>query len=224
MALKSRENFSQEAGVKPLSPNEIGRELAKLQQQFIKTFVELDSDWHGNFDNAHKELLKVLSDVDSDIFGNLAAAAYASPPENKHEMSFLYSIRSNQKDGLTEYGRMIVAVRFCLGYLGNLKHGSGLLNAECKALVFGYEAYWRHGGDFLFGSTIDSALKRLGDPGGWGQADAAAQGREEKDLIAHGMRVARALWELHSWHRLSQVPNMEMAPIDKPAFIDFRSN
>jgi hypothetical protein len=200
----------------------IGRELAKLDDEFGRRIDK--TQWLGNFQNAHIELVNVIRLADSDFHRELASRVYVAPADSLDFQS-LSKYTPWEMDELTTYGQMIAKARFCAGYLGNLAQGDLLSKEDCAALIFAYEAYWNFGDDFLFGCVVEALLRRVGSPSRWTPPAKVPNGRA--DAVARldlGLAIGKEMAELFTHHRSKQQGTIEASfgLMPKPDFIDFR--
>ncbi len=195
--------------------------LSKIASSY-KEMNALDYQFMNNYANAHRELVNVFTQMDSEIRDEMMLLAYeeVSPLEALSKLDH----RNTEQ---TNFGRFLVLVRFCCGYFGNLAQGDRLTDEEVVALMFAYECYWREGEDFLLGNLVDSMLRRIGPSGSWSwPPEPDFQGLEsnrQRQWLAR--EVGKEILELATFYRHSQ-PGLEafsMSKPTKPTFRDFKA-
>lgn len=202
----------------------LGGQLWSLHGEFQSHMDKLEGQWLPNFKNAHVELVNVLRLGGSEMYGSFAPMCYVDPPD-WDGLRALADLTSWDIDELTMYGQMVVNVRFCAGYLGNLAQGDAMKIEQCAALIFAYEAYWRFGDDYVLGCVVEALLRRIGRPERW----AAEPGSDEKSAVERVLlarEVGTAMIALFSHHLSTQPGSIEASlggSRPKPELIDFRS-
>lgn len=200
---------------------EVAKRLGAIRRRYPEV-EELASDFRGNYQNANREVVGALSRMDSDIRAPFIEKTYgeARSFEELAQVDYL-------DPDITDYGDLLVLIRFCDGYIGNLVQGERLTKNQCVALMFGYECYWREGDDFLLGIVVENHLKRIPYPDEWKwPADKAFEGKEENRQIQWlGYTIAKEMKEIARYHRLMQpgMANIRTSDPVKPAFQDFRA-
>jgi len=200
----------------------IGKKLTLLHDEF-PDLTKLDGYWCSNFPNASMDVAQTIRRSDSDIHKILLLQVY----KELHPFDYLESLTFWAMDDMTTYGLMLTKVRYCLGYVGNLKNGEVITKEHALALIFAYEAYWHYGDDFTLGNIIEFLLRRVGDPMAWGwPSDKDFKYKEERRQYQWlGHTVAVEMKSLASYHQLNS-PAMEAfitGSVPKPAFRDFRA-
>lgn len=199
----------------------VARRLLAIRARYPE-LDELASDFEGNYQNANREVVNALLRMDSEIRQPFIEKTYGSGRslEELADVDYL-------DVGITDYGDMLVLIRFCDGYMGNLAQGQRLTKNQCVALMFGYECYWREGEDFLLGIVVENHLRRIPSPEEWKWPDDAAfEGREEnRQLQWLGYTIAKEMKALARHHRLNQpgFDNFRSSENAKPALRDFRA-
>lgn len=200
---------------------EVARRLAKIRGEFPE-LKNVSSSLMANYENAHRELVSVFMRMDGEIREEMLLRAY------KEVMSFdelagLHYLSSE----FTDFGDLLVEIRFCCGYIGNLAQGDQISEVEVAALIFAYECYWREGDDFLLGNVVENLLRRVGEPSSWKwPEDEKFRGKESKrqfQWLAH--EIGKEMKRLASHHRSAQ-PGWDVFSAGrskKPAFRDFRA-
>lgn len=200
---------------------EITRRLKAIRRRYPEV-EELASDVRGNYQNANREVVNALERMDSEIRDAFIEDAYGEV-RSFHDLAQIDYLDPD----ITEYGDLLVLIRFCDGYIGNLAQGQRLTKNQCAALMFGYECYWREGEDFLLGIVVENHLRRIPAPEEWGwPADNAFEGKEENWQIQWlGYTIAKEMKEIARYHRLKQpgFDNFRTSTSVKPAFRDFRA-
>lgn len=206
---------------------ELQEDLSALHAEFASPMEELDGNWLGGFQNVHGDLVNALLDADEDYFPQLAARAYVSPPVTKEDLPRLYELTWKELSEVTPYAQLAVKVRYCAGYLGNASLGKLIDRDQCAALIFGYEAYWKFGKDYILGSVVESLLSRLPSPNAWkGNPKASEITSEDKARSALAADIGQAMLGLYAYYRSDKSGGLDGIATTvkpKPEFIEFRS-
>ncbi len=200
--------------------------LSALHAEFAVPMEKLDGFWLGAFQNVNTELVNALFDADEDYFPTVAARAYVNPPKAKAVLPQLYELTWKDMSEVTPYAQLAVKVRFCIGYLGNASLGQLISQEQCEVLIFGYEAYWKFGKDYILGSVVESLLSRLSKPNEWTKNPKASEETgEDKARSALVVEIANEMMGLYAHYRSAQTgghDGFSTSAKPKPDFIDFR--
>lgn len=200
--------------------------LSALHAEFAAPMEKLDDYWLAGFQNVNTELVNALFAADEDYFPTVAARAYVTPPKAKADLPQLYEMTWRDTYEVTPYALLAVKVRFCIGYLGNASLGQLISQEQCEVLIFGYEAYWKFGKEYILGSVVESLLSRLSKPSEWTKnLNASEETGEDKARSALVVGIANAMQELYAHYRSAQAgghDGFSTSPKPKPDFIDFR--
>ena len=200
--------------------------LTALHAEFAVPMEMLDGFWLGAFQNVNTELVNALFAADEDYFPTVAANAYVNPPKAKAVLPQLYELTWRDMSEVTPYAQLAVKVRFCIGYLGNASLGQLISQEQCAALIFGYEAYWKFGKDYILGSVVESLLSRLSNPKEWEKnPKASEETSEDKARSALSAEIGQAMLGLYAHYRSAQTgghDGFSTSAKPKPDFIDFR--
>jgi len=199
----------------------IGKKLTLLHDEF-PDLKKLDGYWYSNFSNASMDVAQTIRRSDSDIHKMLLLQVY----KELHPFEYLESLTYWGMDDMTTYGLMLTKVRYCLGYVGNLKNGEVVTKEHALALIFAYEAYWHYGDDFTLGNNIEFLLRRVGDPMAWEwPSDKDFKYKEERRQYQWlGHTVAVEMKSLARYHGMksSRIEAFRAEDQPKPVFRDFR--
>jgi hypothetical protein len=201
---------------------DIAHALAMLDRDLVQRIDQ--TQWLCNFQNAHSKVSNVIRLSDSFFHRDLARRVYVAP-SFPLDFERLRGYTFRDSDELTVYGLMIVKVRSCAGYLGNLAQGDLLSKEHCAALTFAYEAFWKFGEDYVLDCVVEALMRRIGSPSDWTRSVEIAKGLD--DAFAQldlGLAIGVEMSELFAHHRSSQRGTIEASFGKRPksTFIEFR--
>ena len=214
----------------PLTDKALEEALVDLNEEFGE-FHKLDGYWLAEFANSSRDVAQTIRRCDSDIHSYLLKRVYEEmflerASKERNLFNVLEDMTYHQMWEMTNYGRMIVKIRYSLGYGGNMKRGQVLRRLEVLAMIFAYEAYWHFGDDFLLGSVVETFLQRLEPKEEWvWPMEKEFGGRQDKRQYQWmAWEIVGELKKVFRYHRLMApgMENIRTADEPKPAFVNFR--
>ena len=206
----------------------LGRELAELHVDFESMSDEFLKLWRAKFQNSNLALLAAIYSADENTRAVFLAEVYrvaAQDMFNKSSLERLNRLTFYDWNEITQYGQMLLKIRFSLGYLGNMRQGDLASAEHCEALIFAYEAYWKFGDDYLLGSIVKEYLEDVLDYGGWDwPKDSKFKGQEKLRQFQNlGYAIKDQFKSLKLFHHISffRLHQNEPRISGKPEFKDF---